>query len=559
MKTKIKAYAAGVFLACSLCQTACTDLDETIYDTMSPETYEFTPEDAQGLFVPVYNRLRDVLWGWYSYSDISGLTGDQWCIPNRIGIGWGDLYIPLHKHEYTPSIWHFESFWTRNYAGIQACNQLLEDPTVQTVGRTVAQLRAYRAFYYYLLFDAFRNIPLDTVASHEVGYLPEQATPEQTWDFLISELNDIKGKCGGEKIMGRLNNYAVNMILANLYINHNVYFDDDSDMSWYGKCIDELNEIINSGLYSLSPNYLDNFREDISGSPEIIFGIPYTEKYGGGNYYANMWLAAVSKQTYGFNGWATSGAAVLPQFLDSYDPADQRFTDCWNVDAPQYAADGTPLVVDGVQVKYTRELRSIDVPGCYEFEGGRLVKYEILPGDFGTSYDDVPLFRYADVLLLKAECLLRRGGYNGETEQTAADLVTQVRARNFKSRPSKAIRTVEQLKGGSAYPYGHRENQNEKGSNDPALKFETNEGGADIVLGGLLDERGWEFVGEYTRRQDLLRFKMTNGQSVHDGKSWFCKRALTDLSDKHYDLFPIPQEVRKGNMKLKQNPGYPEN
>ena len=198
MKTKIKAYAAGVFLACSLCQTACTDLDETIYDTMSPETYEFTPEDAQGLFVPVYNRLRDVLWGWYSYSDISGLTGDQWCIPNRIGIGWGDLYIPLHKHEYTPSIWHFESFWTRNYAGIQACNQLLEDPTVQTVGSTVAQLRAYRAFYYYLLFDAFRNIPLDTVASHEVGYLPEQATPEQTWDFLISELNEIKGKCGGE-------------------------------------------------------------------------------------------------------------------------------------------------------------------------------------------------------------------------------------------------------------------------------------------------------------------------------------------------------------------------
>ena len=79
------------------------------------------------------------------------------------------------------------------------------------------------------------------------------------------------------------------------------------------------------------------------------------------------------------------------------------------------------------------------------------------------------------------------------------------------------------------------------------------------MLGGLLDERGWEFVGEYTRRQDLLRFKMTNGQSVHDGKSWFCKRALTDLSDKHYDLFPIPQEVRKGNMKLKQNPGYPEN
>lgn len=48
--------------------------------------------------------------------------------------------------------------------------------------------------------------------------------------------------------------------------------NDDSDKSWYGKCIDELNEIIESGLYSLAPNYLDNFKEDISGNPEIIFG-----------------------------------------------------------------------------------------------------------------------------------------------------------------------------------------------------------------------------------------------------------------------------------------------
>ena len=115
------------------------------------------------------------------------------------------------------------------------------------------------------------------------------------WDFIISELNEVKGKCGNEKIMGRINNYSVNMLLANMYINHNAWFNDDSDKSWYGKCIDELNEIIESGLYSLAPNYLDNFKEDISGNPEIIFGIPYTEKYGGGNYYASMWLAVISK------------------------------------------------------------------------------------------------------------------------------------------------------------------------------------------------------------------------------------------------------------------------
>ena len=79
--------------------------------------------------------------------------------------------------------------------------------------------------------------------------------------FIISELNEVKGKCGNEKIMGRINNYSVNMLLANMYINHNAWFNDDSDKSWYGKCIDELNEIIESGLYSLAPNYLDNSKK----------------------------------------------------------------------------------------------------------------------------------------------------------------------------------------------------------------------------------------------------------------------------------------------------------
>ena len=121
----------------------------------------------------------------------------------------------------------------------------------------------------------FRNIPLDTQYEHEDGWLPEQATPQQMWDFLISELTDVKGKCGTKVEMGKLNDYAINMLLAKMYLNHNAWFNDYSDNSYYGKAIDEVNEVINSGKFSLAPNYSDNFREDISGSPEIIFGIPF--------------------------------------------------------------------------------------------------------------------------------------------------------------------------------------------------------------------------------------------------------------------------------------------
>lgn len=550
--TSILVLLIGVFVSSF---NSCTELDETIYDTIAAEKYEFNSKDAASLFAPVYNNLKGIYWGWNGYNDIQGESSDLRCTPYRVGIGWGDLYVSMHKHEFHSGIGHFGTAWDNGYNGITSCNELLADEAVKASELATAQLRGYRALYYYILFDLFRNIPLDTTYFHEDGWLPKQVSPQTTWDYIISELNDIKGKCGPDNGMGQINDYTVNMILAKMYINHNAWFNDHSDNSYYGKAIDELNEIINSGQYSLSPNYKDCFKEDISTNPEIIFGIPYAENYGGGNYYANKWIHNAGRAVWDFNGWATGGSTVLPQFLDTYDPDDSRYTDCWTI-GQQYNRSGNPIMVDGEPLIYTKELHSIINPGCYPMEGARLIKYEILPGDFGTSYDDVPFFRLADAYLMKAECLLRLGSYKGETEQTAADLVTEVRARNFKNNPAKAKRTVAQLKGGSVYKYGYRANHGEMGVEDKWVI--TEEGGDDIELGGLLDEYAWEFVCEHHRRQDLIRFRINGGQNVYNGKSWFCKTAKTDVTDNHADIFPLPKSALDGNPNLVQNQGYTE-
>ena len=113
------------------------------------------------------------------------------------------------------------------------------------------------------------------------------------------------------------------------------------------------------------------------------------------------------------------------------------------------------------------------------------------------------------------------------------------------------------LEGGSVYAYGHDEYTVPEGStsgyNDWSTHITTFEGGSDIELGGLLDDLGWEFCCELHRRQDLIRFKMTDGRSVWNGKSWFCKDATTSTT---YTIFSIPDEVMKSNISLKQNPGY---
>jgi hypothetical protein len=530
-------------------------MNETIYDQIAAEKYTFSAKDAASMFAPVYSSLRDVYWGWNGLCDIQDESSDLYCTPYRVGIGWGDLYVSMHKHQFHSQIGHIWTEWNGAYSGINACNKLLANDAVKTSATAVAQLRGYRALYYYILFDIFRNVPLDTTYVHPKGWTPEQAAPQKTWDFTISELNAIKGKCGKDNGMGQINDYTVNMILAKMYLNHNAWFNNFTDNSYYGKAIDEINEVINSAKFSLSANYSDNFKEDISTSKEIIFGIPFAEKYAGGNYYANKWISTAGRAAFNFNGWATGGSLVLPQFLDTYDAQDTRYTSCWTLGQQYDINSGAAIVADGIPVIYTKEVHSIDNPGCYPYEGGRLIKYQILPGDFGTSYDDVPFFRLADAYMMKAECLLRLGGYKGETEQDAANLVTQVRQRAFKNNPEKAVRTVAQLKGGSVYAYGHRENQGKMGESDKWII--TTEGGADIELGGLLDDLAWEFVAEHHRRQDLIRFRINGkNQNVYNGKSWFCKDATTDVSDNHCDIFPIPKDFMDGNPKLVQNPGY---
>ncbi|MCG6188628.1 RagB/SusD family nutrient uptake outer membrane protein [Maribellus maritimus] len=556
MKTKIYKLILLSFLGlwAAATFTRCTDLEETIYDTLAAEKYTFSEKDAASLFSSVYSSFRNVYWGWEGYCDIQCESSDLWCTPLRIEIGWGTHYVSLHKHEFHAGIKHLNTEWINCYSGINACNSLLADEAVRSSEPAVAQLRAYRALYYYVLFDLFRNVPLDTTYNHPDGWLPTQAPPQDTWDFITNELNDIKGKCGEDNKMGKMSDYAVNMLLAKMYINHNAWFNDFSDNSYYGMAIDEVNEVINSGRFSLAPNYKDNFKLDISVNPEIIFGIPMEENYARGNYYANKWIHTAGRAVWDFNGWATGGSTVLPQFLDTYDEDDSRYTDCWTL-GQQYDRSGNPIMVEGEPLIYTKEIHSADDPGCYAFEGGRLIKYEILSGDLGTYYDDIPFFRLADAMFIKAECLLRLGGYKGEDQQIAADLVTQVRQRAFKDNPTKAIRTVDQLKGGSVYEYGHRENKGTMGGEDNWII--THEGGDDIELGGLLDDLAWEFVAEHHRRQDLIRFRLTGkNQNVYNGKSWFCKDAKEVETDIHCNIFPIFQEVLDGNSNLVQNPGF---
>lgn len=478
----------------------------------------------------------------------------------------------LHKHNWGTDVGQFQNPWDIAYRGIAYANMVLDNTKEDDV-EAQCQARFFRAMFYYHLLDMFGDAPLQTTQNVPDGYLPEQVGVEKLFDFCVTEFKYVKENIGDANTFGWANKYAAEMALAKLYLNKNVYLGTTGN-DGYEAALAEVEDIIKSGKYSLAANYKDNFKENINDCSEVIFAIPgdrtHTAQFGLQSYC----FPQTGMEAYGSTAPGYNGSNAIPQWIRTYDADDQRLNDTWAYGVQHYAvknADGTYTPNAGDPIPFTDDdwsgtgylnyninVHSVDAPGAFQQEGARLHKYEIVAGNNkGTTPDDFPIFRYADALMIKAECLLRLG----RDKDTAAELVTEVRKRSFPNAVAKATRTVAQLEGPSVYAYGHEEyngtpdaDGNVKCTDWSGFKS-TNEGGSDIELGGLLDDLGWEFCAELHRRQDLRRFKLKDGRNVWNGKSWFCKDATSDTT---YDVFAIPSSAMKTNSKLKQNPGYPE-
>ena len=89
-----------ILAAATVLSAACTNLDETIYSQIASEKYEFTDDDIQAMLASAYDYVH------YTFAEFNGMADieestDMWCVPSRLGIGWGKYYILLHKHTFS--------------------------------------------------------------------------------------------------------------------------------------------------------------------------------------------------------------------------------------------------------------------------------------------------------------------------------------------------------------------------------------------------------------------------------------------------------------------------
>jgi hypothetical protein len=428
-------------------------------------------------------------------------------------IGWADGNLPsLNNHTWGANNEFIYAMFSRGMYQVSLCNEFLRQTsddklnsrnvTAATRAQIVnfrAEARFLRAFSYWNLMDMFGNIPFVT-ENDAVGYsLPPQKDRAFMFNYIVSELNAIDGDLVASRAneYGRIDKVAGKMLLAKMYLNAQVYINQDK----FAEAATALAPVLSSS-YSIntSSSYAKLFMadNDVNGSQsEIIFPIRFdginTQTYGGTTFIVHASLGgSMNPSTSGINGgWA--GLRTRPELVAKFagDPRGMFYTTGQNL-----SIGNVGNFTDGYAIQKYKNIKSTGGQGS---------------DASGTFVDiDFPLFRLGDAYLMYAE-LAARG--QGSTTQ-AATYVNILRTRA----------------GASAVT------------------------AADITLNFVLDERARELYWEGHRRQDLIRFGKYSGGTYN----WQWKgnvQAGTSIDPK-FNLFPIPANAIGSNPTLQQNPGY---
>jgi len=531
--TKRGGWMAALLFGC-LMLPACTDLKEEVFSEVLEDSFRPGERDLPYILAPVYASFRTLMFGWQGYFDLQEEAADHIVTPVRPN-GWDDggTYRRMHQHTWNAVQWQPYNTWQQAYSAITKANRIImqvEDGALplpaDLAKAALAELRAARALAYYLLLDNHGNVPI--VTDYRDVSLPDQKNRQELYTFVTRELTEVMPELSEEvePMYGRMNVWAARALLAKIYLNAEVYTGTPA----WDKVIEQTEAVIQANKYRLDADYKNVFSPTNQNSPEIIFAVPYDEIYGRGSQIHMKTLDPLSRLVYNMAAGPWGGNCAVPQFIDTYDADDQRLYDSW-IQGPQYNGTTGELVIT-----YVKDVPGIGGDGTVapSNSGYRIGKYEIKKGATGNLDNDYPMFRYADVLMMKAEALLRTGNADD-----AATLVSAVRERAFRSNPAKAVVTGADLLQGSAYNYGWQEK-------DGSVSGQN--GGSDIAFGRFLDELGWEFTAEAHRRQDIIRF------GVFQTKSWFNHNPHANAASR--TLFPIPNDELNKNPKLTQNEGY---
>lgn len=350
-------------------------------------------------------------------------------------------------------------------AASQACQMIEAIPNVnfsnqQLKNAYLGEAYFLRAYTHWFLFLNFRNIPLMKELPKSAKDYKPQATPEETWDFIISDLKRAKellpekGFWKGESI-GRVTKGSAIALLGKAYLYRSGIerYYGNSTTTYYNEAAAEFNELILSGKYRLVADYNDNFKVATENNDESIFELQFLGDVTNTGFNPGLSNSGVWRDPRGYlpptNKNASSSVIhdwVYNTFVNSKDASG-------HTDPRMF---GTLIFDDTkpeINARTGDEVRIFDNKTFREYYGAKgfgvakaqANKYKAAcrkgidwtlttrnPGNNfymwngrANGLNQIEI-RYADVLLMYAEAVVN-GGTQGSL--SALDAVNQVRAR----------------------------------------------------------------------------------------------------------------------------------
>ncbi len=512
MKSKFIKYMISLLIIMVILpvEQSCTNLDEEIYDQIPVEQFGQTQQQRNALIAPIYRSLKNIFPG--DYFNMVEAVSDMAVTPTRKGGDWwdGGQFKEFRLHRWSPSTSALTNSYNNFMSAVANCNMIYymintnEGISAEEKNAILAEVRAVRAFWYYMLVDNWGNVPITTDFLDKTK--PATKSRAEVYNFIVTELNAVKDQLRddvGLASYGKMTKGAAYTLLAKVYLNAEVW----SGTPEWQNCIDACDAVMELP-YILEPNWKANFQVKNETSKEIIFPCVFSTS-DGGNHFAQRTLHYNDPIALGLNIGTWNGISAMPDYVKAFDADDKRLNGSFLIGPMNDPATGEVLkTAHGRDLIHTIDIEMTNIEDDWgeveQEEGARINKWEFEPGQNGDAENDFAVFRLADVYLMKAEALVRLGIDN----EIATDLVNEVRERAF---------------------------------DDPAKLFTS------VTLEDIYKERRFEFAWECMTRQDMIRF----GKFLDPIPEW---KPYT--SDSKYLLFPIPRTALEANDQLDQNPGY---
>lgn len=386
----------------------------------------------------------------------------------------------------------YNAYWNQPYEAIRNSNILLENIDAANIDEASKELiraeaRFIRAWSYYNLYFKFGPTPLRISTEQELQ-IPK-ASEDEILDFIESEFLAVIDNLpapGDEIQYGRAHKGAAMGFLTKFYLN---------TKQWQ-KCADMAQDIINLGYYDLFPEYFGLFQVKNERNTELLW--VRTAKADLGRE------ANISIMNY---AWPQSFASDPNTGLEFCDGCRNfatmlRFRDDFFLSFE--SSDARKSLILTEYINTDGDLINLLPPN----DNPRPFKYWPADDFAGPAYgNDIPVIRYADILLSRAESLNEVNGPN----QESIDLINLVRSR----------------------------------AEIPNLNL-SDFSSKEMLNAAILQERGWEFWWEDQRRDDLIR----HGEFIR------LAQERGETAQDHQVRYPIPQFALDANPSLEQNAGY---